>query len=95
MKTLNAIILIIFLYPLPQRASAQEPAPENESIRQQDLRADLFFLSSDALQGRLTATRDNRIAAEFIKLVRSTSPPSILRGSTTGVYQRARNHQPL
>lgn len=67
MKTLNAIILIIFLYPLPQRASAQERAPENESIRQQDLRADLFFLSSDALQGRLTATRDNRIAAEFIK----------------------------
>ena len=46
---------------------AQEPAPENDSIRQSDLRADLFFLASDAMQGRLADTPENRMAAEFIK----------------------------
>ena len=46
---------------------AQEPAPENDSIRQSDLRADLFFLASDAMQGRLADTPENRLAAEFIK----------------------------
>ncbi len=44
-----------------------QTAPENESIRQSDLRADLFFLASDAMRGRLTDTPENRLAAEFIK----------------------------
>ena len=44
-----------------------QTAPENESIRQSDLRADLFFLASDAMRGRLTETPENRLAAEFIK----------------------------
>ena len=47
--------------------TAQERAPENDSIRQSDLRADLFFLASDAMQGRLADTPENRMAAEFIK----------------------------
>jgi hypothetical protein len=47
--------------------TAQEQAPENDSIRQSDLRADLFFLASDAMQGRLADTPENRLAAEFIK----------------------------
>ena len=46
---------------------AQEQAPQNDSIRQSDLRADLFFLASDAMQGRLAVTSENRLAAEFIK----------------------------
>ncbi len=46
---------------------AQQPAPEIASIRQEDLRADLFFLAGDALGGRLTGTLENRIAAEFLK----------------------------
>ncbi len=46
---------------------AQERAPENDSIRQSDLRADLFFLASDTMQGRLADTPENRMAAEFIK----------------------------
>ncbi|HJO38983.1 MAG: M28 family peptidase [Vicinamibacterales bacterium] len=47
--------------------TAQERAPENDSIRQSDLRADLFFLASDTMQGRLPDTPENRLAAEFIK----------------------------
>lgn len=45
---------------------AQGRAPANESIRRQALKADLFFLASDDLQGRLTNTAGNRIAADWI-----------------------------
>lgn len=45
----------------------QQPAPEIESIRKQDLRADLFFLAGDGFRGRLTNTSENRLAAEFIR----------------------------
>ena len=46
---------------------AQRRAPQNEAIRQDDLRADLFFLAGDSLRGRLTDTEENRAAADFIK----------------------------
>src|SRR5882672_10996330 len=47
--------------------SAQQKAPQNESIRQEDLRADLYFLAGDSLRGRLTDTEENRAAADFIR----------------------------
>jgi len=47
--------------------TAQQPAPEIESIRQQDLRADLFYLAGDGFRGRLTNTPENLLAAEFIR----------------------------
>src|SRR5688572_29032084 len=47
--------------------SAQQRAPQNDSIRRDDLRADLFFYASDAMRGRLLDTAENRIASEFIK----------------------------
>jgi hypothetical protein len=47
--------------------SAQQRAPQNDSIRQEDLRADLFFLAGDSLRGRLTDTEENRAAGDFIK----------------------------
>jgi hypothetical protein len=46
---------------------AQPRAPQNESIRQDDLRADLFFLAGDSMRGRLTDTEENRAAADFIR----------------------------
>ena len=42
------------------------PAPEVESITAADLRADLFFLSADEMQGRLTETPENLLAARFV-----------------------------
>jgi len=45
---------------------AQERAPASDSITKGDLKADLYFLASDALQGRLTDTPGNRIAADYI-----------------------------
>jgi hypothetical protein len=47
--------------------TAQQRAPQNDSIRQEDLRADLFFLAGDSLRGRLTDTEENRAAADFIR----------------------------
>jgi hypothetical protein len=42
-------------------------APQNESITQQALRADLFFLAGDSMRGRLTDTEENRAAADYIR----------------------------
>lgn len=39
----------------------------NDSITKNDLKADLFFLSSDSMKGRLAATPENQLTAEFIK----------------------------
>src|SRR5947207_9775295 len=47
--------------------AAQQRAPQNESIRQEDLGADLFCLAGDSLRGRLTDTEENRAAADFIR----------------------------
>src|SRR3954468_1833709 len=47
--------------------AAQQRAPQNDSIRQDDLRADLFFLAGDSLRGRLTDTEENRASADFIR----------------------------
>ena len=41
-------------------------APFNDSISQDDMRADLFFLASDAMNGRRTESPENRLAAEYI-----------------------------
>src|SRR6266446_1740573 len=66
MKT-SVIVGIALAAGLSFAAGAQSPAPQNDSIRQSDLRADLFFLASDPMRGRLTDTEENRAAAEFIK----------------------------
>jgi Zn-dependent M28 family amino/carboxypeptidase len=47
--------------------SAQQRAPQNESIRADELRADLFFLAGDAMRGRLTDTVENRATADYIR----------------------------
>jgi Zn-dependent M28 family amino/carboxypeptidase len=43
------------------------PAPQIDSIKSADMRADLFFLASDNLQGRLTDTPENAIAADWVR----------------------------
>lgn len=57
---LTAVVLIT---PL----AAQSVAPAIESIRQDDLKADLYFLGSDAMRGRLTNTPENLLASEWVK----------------------------
>jgi Zn-dependent M28 family amino/carboxypeptidase len=64
-KILGILVLAIALSATPK--TADERAPENDSITQSDLRADLFFLASDAMKGRLTDSDENRIASEYLK----------------------------
>jgi hypothetical protein len=66
MKSTVFIVFTLLIW-LGHPSLAQDRAPENESIRQADLKADLFFLASDAMGGRLTNTPQIRVAAEFIK----------------------------
>ena len=47
--------------------AAQQRAPGAESIRQEELRADLFFLAGDAMRGRLTDTVENLATADYIR----------------------------
>ncbi len=48
-------------------ADLDRAAPFNDSIHQDDLKADLFFLASDAMRGRLTTTPENQLAGKFIQ----------------------------
>ena len=64
MKTRTAVLAIACL---TVALSAQAPAPAIDTIRQADLKADLFFLASDAMKGRLTNTPENLVASEWIK----------------------------
>ena len=48
-------------------SSTEQRAPQNESIRQDDLRADLFFVAGDSLRGRLTDTEENRATADYLR----------------------------
>ena len=47
-------------------AAQSARAPEIDSITEREMRADLFFLASDALEGRLTNTAGNRIAGDWV-----------------------------
>ena len=55
------------LLGLASPLAGQTPAPGNETIRKEELKADLFFLASDEMQGRLTEDPENRIAALFVR----------------------------
>jgi hypothetical protein len=64
-------LVLAQLHPRPAAAPGTSQdgarlAPQNDSIRKEDLRADLFFLAGDSLRGRLTDTEENRAAADFI-----------------------------
>jgi hypothetical protein len=63
----SKLVLASLVSVLVAAAGAQTRAPHTDSIRQSDLRADLFFLAGDSLRGRLTDTEENRAAADFIQ----------------------------
>ena len=60
---IGSLAIAILCVPL----AAQQRAPHSDSIRQEDLRADLFFVAGDSLRGRLTDTEENRAAADYIR----------------------------
>ena len=71
MTTHTASALLAFLVPASIIACAAAPEPSsvpgNETIRQEDIRADLEFLAGDGMRGRGPESPENALAAEFIK----------------------------
>jgi hypothetical protein len=65
--TMNVRVGIFSAVLLITPLAAQSVAPAIDSIRQDDLKADLYFLASDAMKGRLTNTPENLVASEWIK----------------------------
>ncbi|MEE2637859.1 MAG: M28 family peptidase [Acidobacteriota bacterium] len=63
-RWLLGLVLVIGVFVVAQDHT---PAPGNETISASDLEADLRFLAGDEMAGRLTDTRGNRLAAEFIR----------------------------
>ena len=61
----NAFVCVAILAVVTILA-AQSRAPEIDSIDKNEMRADLSFLASDAMRGRLTDTPTNVLAAEWI-----------------------------
>ncbi len=45
----------------------QQRAPANDTIARDQLKADLYFLASDAMRGRLTGSREYGLAAEYLQ----------------------------
>ncbi len=65
-----ALVLLVAGSPACAPAAAPDsdgPGFAVDSIRQEDMRADLFFLASDAMNGRAATSRDVAITTEFIK----------------------------
>jgi len=60
--TLSVSVLLV-IAPLPVSAQVRRAAPP---IREKDIRAELGFLASDAMQGRGSGTNYERVAAEYI-----------------------------
>ncbi len=66
-RRLSFALPVLLLASAAWPAIGQNQAPAIESIRAVDLSADLHFLASDAMRGRLANTPENLIAAEWIK----------------------------
>jgi hypothetical protein len=58
--------VIVFLLLLSQLSFAQKRSKPTRAILERNIRAEMNFLASDALQGRASATNFERIAAEYI-----------------------------
>ena len=58
-----SVSVLLVVAPLPGSAQVRRAAPP---IREKDIRAELGFLASDAMQGRGSGTNYERIAAEYI-----------------------------
>ncbi|MGQ0736994.1 MAG: M28 family peptidase [Acidobacteriota bacterium] len=61
------LVAVFVSCALVQTFAQSGPAPERDSISAAEMRADLFFLASDEMQGRLTDTRENAIAADWVR----------------------------
>src|SRR5689334_3997643 len=60
------ILLVTSSLPVSAQTKRARPAPPHAPILERDIRAELGFLASDAMQGRGSGTNNERLAAEYI-----------------------------
>ena len=67
-SSLSILIVVVTLLPLPLSAQTRRRAapPTSAPILERNIRAELSFLASDAMQGRGSGTNFERLAAEYI-----------------------------
>jgi hypothetical protein len=61
------VLLFVTLASAAYLAAQEKAAPQNASIRKQDMKADVYFLADDLTRGRLVGTPEYALAAEFVK----------------------------
>src|SRR5579862_9620789 len=66
MKHLKLLVVIVAAAALTAQTPRARLEPGFNSIRAADLRADLTFLSSDALEGRMSLERGSEVAIQWI-----------------------------
>jgi hypothetical protein len=68
-RSLLTALLGLGLWPsmLAAQQQQQSLAPANDTILRDELRADLFFLASDEMRGRLTASAENLLTSAFLR----------------------------
>ena len=66
MKIRNACFALPAAVLMVWACEPSDPAPHNDSIRAEELSADLHFLAGDGMRGRLVGTSEIERAAEFI-----------------------------
>ena len=63
----RALAVLLVAVSAATSLAQSSKAPQIDSIKVGEMRADLFFLASDAMQGRLTDTPENAIAADWVR----------------------------
>jgi Zn-dependent M28 family amino/carboxypeptidase len=61
-----AVVILVSLFSMAQNSPEARVQTGFERIQASDLRADLTFLSSDALEGRMSLDRGSEVAIQFI-----------------------------
>ena len=61
-----SFLLVTTALPVSAQRRRAAPAPARAPILERDIRAELGFLASDAMQGRGSGTNNERLAAEYI-----------------------------
>jgi hypothetical protein len=85
MRTFPVFRLCCALLLVGVSVYAQEKAPGNDTIRRDQLEADLTFLAGDGMRGRLTGSAEYNLAAEWIES--RFRHMGLLPGAGGGSYQ--------
>src|SRR6266849_2969793 len=65
-SNMEFLVCLVLGLLLTMATFGQNRAPAIETIRKDEMKADLFFLASDGMRGRLTGTPEYALAAEWI-----------------------------